>query len=124
MTLSSPLIGEWIFRGKVGGGRDIGGALRFWNANGRLAGAYLAPNGREAPLTNPNLEGPLVTFGITGTLGTWKLSGVLSNDQMTGTFETISGVVPWTAIRGVAPAPRPASPQAPPPPTATPERRQ
>jgi hypothetical protein len=54
--------------------------------------------------------GELISFGITGSLGTWQLSGVVTGDRMTGSFETISGVVPWTAERGTArPSPTPSA---------------
>lgn len=72
----------------------------------------MAPGGRETPLTDVNAQGEKISFGIPGAVGTWQLIGVMSGDRINGTFETISGVVPWTAIRGTgvaAPGP-PSSP--------------
>ncbi len=90
--------------------REIGGSLRFFNQRGALAGAYAAPTGRETPLTDLNVQGEKISFGIPGAVGTWQLIGVVSSDRINGTFETISGVVPWTAVRGVAPAAPPVPP--------------
>ena len=88
--------------------REIGGTLRFWNQDGRLSGAYVAPNGRSTPLTNITVDGEKVSFGIVGSLGTWNLVGVLQDNRMQGTFETISRVVPWDATKGAGPAAPPA----------------
>lgn len=65
----------------------------------------MAPSGRETPLTDLNVQGEKISFGIPGAVGTWQLIGVLSGDRINGTFETISGVVPWTAARGAPPTP-------------------
>ena len=111
MSAVSPLSGEWAFRARTGQ-REIGGSLRFGSEGGGLAGVYVAPNGRATPLTNLTLTGELISFGITGSLGTWQLSGVVTGDRMSGTFETISGVVPWTATRG-GPSPSPSPSPAP-----------
>jgi hypothetical protein len=109
MPALSSLSGEWAFRARTGL-REIGGSLRFGSEGGGLVGAYVAPNGRATPLTNLTWNGELISFGITGSLGTWQLSGVVTGDRMSGTFETISGVVPWTAERGIArPSPTPAA---------------
>jgi hypothetical protein len=113
-TLASPLLGEWAFRGHVPD-REIGGNLRFWNQNGKLAGAYVAPNGRSTPISNITVDGEKVSFGIVGSLGTWSLVGVMSGgNRMQGTFETISRVVPWDAVKGTGPAAPPPPPAAPP----------
>lgn len=85
--------------------REIGGTLHFSNDAGRLAGVYLAPNGRSTPLSNIQLDGEKISFGIVGSLGTWNLIGVLNGNRMNGTFETLTRVVPWEAQRGAAAAP-------------------
>ncbi|MFN2632130.1 MAG: hypothetical protein ABR610_01755 [Thermoanaerobaculia bacterium] len=102
-SLSSPVLGSWTFRARSAD-REIGGGLRFFNQRSALAGAYVAPSGRETPLTGVNVQGEKISFGIPGAVGTWQLIGVLSGDRINGTFETISGIVPWTAVRGAPPA--------------------
>ena len=70
-------------------------------ARGRLRGAERARDSADGR----KRAGRKISFGIPGAVGTWQLIGVLSGDRINGTFETISGVVPWTAVRGAAPVP-------------------